>query len=210
MSAPSGVTLSCKGHARGCCHERSRYRASVMFLEPTTSGTDLALSTYIGLVGNSHATTPITIASFAYVSIISVMPSRRNSVHSIKAESASRFNVPSQTINEIIRKQNRLRHNLIWTKIKLRTIEQNKASFDIQNYVFVKHVNFLNSVMRGIEAKWDFLRTIVEQQFCVRFSDRERRKGLYTVATVSLPYLSVATELLSELSARVSEESSEL
>lgn len=181
-----------------------------MFSEPANPGTDTGISTQFGRVGNSHATTPSNAASFAYVSIPSLMPTRQDSVHSSGAESTSRFDVPSQNLSDTIRERDRLRHDLNETKIKLRTLEQNAASFDIQKGVFIEQIKSLQSELRAVKAERDSLKTIVEQQVCAPSSDRKRRKGSCTVADVSLRYLGVATKVLSKLSACCSRETSEL
>lgn len=66
-----------------------------MFPGLTTLGTNRGVPTNFGQVGNSHATTPNNAAFFAYISVPSVMLSRKDSIHSSKAKSATRFDVPS-------------------------------------------------------------------------------------------------------------------
>lgn len=126
-------TVASTRGSRVCGRGRERfcYRESIVFPEPTTTGINTGFSTSIGKFGNSCATTTNNSASFAYVSIPSVMLSNHHSVHSSEAVSISCFDVPSRTLSNTIREQSHLCHDLIETKTKLRTPEQDAANFDI-------------------------------------------------------------------------------
>lgn len=96
---------------------------------------------------------------------------------------------------------NYLRHDLKETKIKLCFLEQNAASSDIQMDVIVEQIESFQSELRVVKVERDRLKTVVEQHACAFSSDKSRCKGSHTVADVSLGYMSVATNVLSKLSA---------
>lgn len=145
ISTLSRVTLSREGHIHCRDRERSRYRISIMFPEPTTPGINTDIPTHIGQVSNSHTTSADSATSFAYVFIFSLMPSRWSAVQPSESESTFCFNLLSQTLSDTIREPDRLRHGLDETRIRLRSLEQEAASFDIQKGAFIEQTKSLQS-----------------------------------------------------------------
>lgn len=196
MSILSEVTLSCESRIRDRDRKRSCNCANIVFLKPADLISDTGIPLHFAQIGNSHKTSPSSIARFTYVSAPSMTPLRQNLAHSSGVESTSRFDVHSQTFSDTTRERDRIRSDLNKTKTRLLNLAQNAAGIDIQQGLFIEQIESPQIELRAVEAKKDSAKTIDEQQACASCSDRKHRKDSPKVAEDRLCYPGIVTKVL--------------